>query len=205
VHEIEQAPRAQVAAPWFVEHGVPHAPQFLAFVLMFVSQPFTGLPSQSENPELQLPMAHWPLSHFAVAFAGEQTWPHTPQLSESESVFTSQPSPGSVLQLADGAMHAPSRHTPPEHVVSAFGNEHPLPQAPQLDGSVCPYTSHPVVVSWSQSKKPALQFGISQTPPLQRWFGVFSRLQAKPQVPQFAVLWERFASQPLSGLPSQSE
>jgi len=68
---------------------------------------------------------------------------------------------GSVLQLADGGMHAPIRHAPPWQVESAFGNEHTLPHVPQLDGSVRVFTSQPVEVSVSQLEKPALQLMIS--------------------------------------------
>jgi hypothetical protein len=71
-HAMEHAPSAHAATPWFVEHGVPHAPQFLMLVLRFVSQPFEARPSQSAKPSLQLAMTHLPPAHPGVPFAIEQ-------------------------------------------------------------------------------------------------------------------------------------
>jgi hypothetical protein len=162
VHVMEHAPSAHVAVPWFVEHGVPHAPQFLVLVLVSVSQPFESMPSQSANPAAQLSTTHRPPAQAAVACASAHGRAHPPQLSGSASVLTSQPSVGLVLQFADGAMQAPIRQAPFWHVESAFGNVHTLPHAPQFDGSLRVFTSQPVEVSWSQLEKPALQLMISQ-------------------------------------------
>jgi hypothetical protein len=202
VHAMEHAPSAHVAVPWFVEHGVPQAPQFFAFVLVSVSQPFESMPSQSANPGAQLSTTQAPPAQAAVAWASAQGRAHAPQLSGSESVFTSQPSPGIALQFADGEMHGPIRQMPPWHVESAFGMVHTLPHVPQFDGSLRVFTSQPVDASLSQSEKPAWQFVSSQALALQRWFAL-SRLHAKPQVPQFSVLADRLTSHAFARSPSQ--
>lgn len=205
VHVMEHAPSAHVAVPWFVEHGVPQAPQFLTLVFVFVSHPFESMPSQSANPGLQLCTMQTPPSQAAVAFVRAQGRLHPPQLSGSESVLISQPSPGIALQLADGAIQAPRRHPLLLQVESAFGNEHTLPHAPQFDGSVRVFTSQPVDMSLSQLEKPALHWMISQALSTHCWFA-FRRLQANPQVPQFLgsrLLVVRFASQAFVRSPSQ--
>jgi hypothetical protein len=113
-------------------------------------------------------------------------------------VFTSQPSPGFRLQSAAPPRQGPSVHEPDPQRASAFAKAHTLPHAPQLDGSLSVFTSHPVEVKLSQSANPALQFVIAQALAAHFWFA-FSRLHAKPQVPQFGVENWRFTSQPSPG------
>jgi hypothetical protein len=123
-------------------------------------------------------------------------------LATSVLVFTSQPSLAFALQSAAAPRHGPSWHEPPMQRASALAKLQTLPQAPQFDGSPCVFTSQPVEARWSQSAKPAWQFVIAQALDSQRGFA-FSRLQAKPQVPQFWVLNPRLTSQPVAGSRSQ--
>jgi hypothetical protein len=53
VHVIEHVPPAHAGVPFAVEHGAPHAPQLVALVCVFVSQPFAAFPSQLPKPALQ--------------------------------------------------------------------------------------------------------------------------------------------------------
>ena len=112
-------------------HTVPQAPQLLAEVLMFVSQPFAGLWSQSAKPPLQKPMAQAPLVHAGVPLGTEQTVPQPPQLVGSVCSFTQV-----LLQSVEPAGHV-AAHTPAVHVCP-LGQA--VPQPPQLVGSVCSFT-----------------------------------------------------------------
>jgi hypothetical protein len=135
----------------FAEHGSPHAEQFLAFVCVFVSQPFVSLPSQSPKPVSQVATTHLPFVQAAVAWARVHGCAlHAPQLSGSELVFVSQPSLGSVLQFANGSAHVPIVQAPETHMASALMNEQILPHDPQFDGSPWVFTSHPVETMVSQ-------------------------------------------------------
>jgi hypothetical protein len=61
----------------------PHAPQYVVDVLVFVSQPFEGTPSQSPKPLVHDAIPHTPLVQLAVASASEhgaQAPPPVPQL-----------------------------------------------------------------------------------------------------------------------------
>lgn len=76
----------------------PQPEPHVAGEFRFTSQPFAGLPSQSEKPALQLAMPHVPATvHMPVAFAGEQLTPQPPQLLLVLS-RTSQPSDTRPLQ-----------------------------------------------------------------------------------------------------------
>src|SRR4051812_25040990 len=57
------------------------APQLSTLVLVFTSQPFAGLPSQSANGRVQLSTWHTPPAQAAVALSSEQAVPQSPQLS----------------------------------------------------------------------------------------------------------------------------
>jgi hypothetical protein len=51
---IVHAPMLHPGVAWGTEQGAPQAPQFCGSVPVAVSQPFAGLPSQSENPGVHL-------------------------------------------------------------------------------------------------------------------------------------------------------
>jgi hypothetical protein len=79
-HTMEQAPPVHTAEPWAPAHTVPHAPQWLAVVLVSVSQPLAVLPSQLPHPAAQAPNVHVPEPHVAEALGNAQGTPHPPQL-----------------------------------------------------------------------------------------------------------------------------
>jgi hypothetical protein len=94
-------------------HDLPHVPQLVNDVFVFVSQPFFGLPSQSPNPAVQTG-AHTPAEHEVVPLALAHTDPHAPQLPASVCRLISQPLTTLPSQFAKPASHvieqAPSEH-----------------------------------------------------------------------------------------------
>jgi len=78
VHEIEHCPELQAGAPWLFEQASPHPPQCSSAVLMFVSQPFALLPSQSPMPDAQV-MPHTPALQAGVPPLDEQAVVQVPQ------------------------------------------------------------------------------------------------------------------------------
>src|SRR4051812_891011 len=72
-------------------HTAPHAPQLLASVPTFTSQPFLGAPSQSKKPTLHFEIAQPAFTQLTDAFGmpahGD---PHEPQFFASESTLVSQ-------------------------------------------------------------------------------------------------------------------
>jgi hypothetical protein len=79
-HMIEQEPLEHEAAPFCELHALPHPPQWAVLTAVLTSQPFTLLPSQSENVPLHETSSHVPVAHEAVAFGRAQATPHAPQL-----------------------------------------------------------------------------------------------------------------------------
>lgn len=71
---------------------MPHAPQFEMDVVVFVSQPLFGLPSQLPKPIAHIGV-HMPLVHDVVPFIFEHVVPHVPQLDVLVPVLISQPLP----------------------------------------------------------------------------------------------------------------
>src|SRR5262245_17025716 len=69
LHCSEQTPLEQVAMAFWLEHGLPHAPQAARLTLRSASQPFAGLLSQSPKPMLQT-FAHCPLTQEAAIALG---------------------------------------------------------------------------------------------------------------------------------------
>jgi hypothetical protein len=108
---------------------VPHAPQLLAFVAVFVSQPFAGLPSQSRKVPLQTGV-HVPPAQLVVPFAFVHCVPQFPQLLVFVFVFVSQPFAGLLSQFPNPALHV-GEQAPPEQVVEPFAFVQAWPQPPQ--------------------------------------------------------------------------
>jgi hypothetical protein len=72
--EITGTPPEQPTVPFATGNGtLPQLPQFAKLVLIFVSQPFIGLLSQSANPALQLRITHVPPEQPEIAFGNAQT------------------------------------------------------------------------------------------------------------------------------------
>ena len=95
-----------------------------------------------------------------------QEFPHAPQLAASVIVFVSQPSATTPLQFAKPVLHMPMVHVPAMQMAVACGNEHTVPQVPQLFGSVC--------VSAHMLPHKVVPIAHVQTPPTHVW----SMLQA---------------------------
>jgi hypothetical protein len=89
-------------------------------------------------------MAHTPTAHVAAAWGKLHALPHRPQLPTLVLVFTSQPSPAMLLQLAKPALHVPTPHAPAAHVcVMTLASAQRLMHAPQWFGSALVLTSQP--------------------------------------------------------------
>lgn len=116
-----------------VAQVIPHAPQFDA-VLIAVSQPLVGLPSQSRKPGAQMNPQRLS-AHAGAAFGrGGQTVAHAPQWL------------GSVTNDAQAASHAvwPDGQLP-MHLPATqnWPSIHLAPHAPQWERSVCKLTHSP--------------------------------------------------------------
>jgi hypothetical protein len=133
VQAVTQAPAEQTCP---LGQAVPHAPQFIAEVLVSVSQPLAALRSQSAKPRRHAPIAHAPIAHVASALANEHTRPQPPQFEASARRSSSQPLPGSRSQ---SPKFASQRTTTQSRAAQPFtatcGSMHTRPQSPQLAGS----------------------------------------------------------------------
>jgi hypothetical protein len=158
------------------------------------------LPSQLPKPRAQV-MAQVPELQLAVPFVVGQRLPHVPHWLASTFRFVSQPFARLPSQFPNPEMHA-MLQTPPLQLGVPFTALQTLPQVPQFATEPAVFTSQPLVGSPSQFARPALQVMPLHTPPVQA--GVPPWLEhTLPQPPQFCVV-ARLASQPVSGLPSQS-
>src|SRR5258707_5916506 len=77
-----------------------------------------------------------------------------------------------------------------------------VPQVPQLAGSLVRFFSQPSVALLLQSAKPVLH--AMAHAPLTQLDPAFAAAQTLPQIPQLAVSFVRFFSQPSAGLVLQS-
>ena len=124
-------------------HTTPQPPQFDGVLVVFTSQPSTGLLLQSEYPALHEPMAQVDPMQPAEAFAKKQTFPQLPQFAGSPGVNTSHPSPGLALQSEYPALHEPTLQVDAMQPAVAFATKQTLPQLPQFAGSPAMNTSQP--------------------------------------------------------------
>ena len=88
---IPHCPPLQLAVPFVPLHAVPQVPQFVALVVVFVSQPLDRVPSQFPCPPLHT-IPHAPATQVAVPFVLLHTVPQPLQFAVSVFRFTSQPS-----------------------------------------------------------------------------------------------------------------
>src|SRR6185437_2785467 len=84
-----QAPATQGFVPLSAVHAELHVPQLLASVSRLVSQPLSGLPSQSPKPVAQLG-TQTPFTHAFVLFRPTHLIPQPPQLLGSVFRLASQ-------------------------------------------------------------------------------------------------------------------
>jgi len=163
-HPVEAAP-SQSAKPLLQEmwqallthdgipptelHAAPHPPQCATVAVVFVSHPFTMLPSQLPSPALHV-IPHLPAEHDGVPVVDSQTLPHAPQFNVSARTECSQPlsellsqSPNPALQLI--------AHSPLEHDGVPFAVPHVLLHTPQCCVFTSAFTSQPFAGAESQS------------------------------------------------------
>ncbi len=95
------------AVPLVLEHTVPHAPQWFRLLVVLISQPLSGLPSQFWKPDEQVPSVHVPDAHDSAALAKSHTAPHAPQFDRVRR-SVSQPLVLTPSQLAKFASQLPS-------------------------------------------------------------------------------------------------
>ena len=196
---VEQVPEAQVALALERLQVVPHAPQLVS-VVVGVSHPLASLPSQLDQPGLQLRMLHEPEPQVAVALVREQVVPHAPQLVRVVSA-TSHPLLRFPSQLSNPLSQLTSSQVPVLHDSLAPARLHAAPQAPQL-ARVVVGVSQPLLSMPSQLAQPALHDEMEQMP-LPQLAVALARLHGVPQVPQ-SLSVRMLVSHPLVTLPSQS-
>ena len=121
----------------------PQAPQLLTSLLVFVSQPSTGLLLQSAKPGLQDATVQTPTVQAGVPFATKQTRPQAPQLLTLVVILTSQPLAGLLSQSAKPGLQLATVHVPPLHPAVPLATAQTFPQLPQLFGSVLVLTQTP--------------------------------------------------------------
>ena len=138
-------------------------------MLIDVSHPLPGTPSQSANPAAQT-IPHTPAVHVAVVFAAltpGHAPPHAAQLCGSVIKLTSQPFVATPSQLPNPALHVVREQAPPVHALDACGTTHECPQVPQFIRSDAVIDSHPFNDEESQSVNPAVHAAIMHVPVVQ--------------------------------------
>jgi hypothetical protein len=128
--------------------------------------------------------------------------PHVPQFSTAVFVLVSHPLLSFVSQLPQPPLQEAMRQLLLTHSPVAFVNVHALLQKPQCAALFVVFVSHPGTPG-SQSPRPGLQLETSHTPPTHTAVPPPAG-HSLPHVLQFVGSASRLASQPLSGLPSQS-
>lgn len=148
-----QIPVAQEALAFGKEQNTPHAPQSVN-VRMLVSQPLSGMPSQSLKPASHVgeqPLAVQLVAPCALLHAS----PHAVQLATVPS-WVSQPV--AAVQSAKPALQLLAEHTPPPHDSLEFGMSHGCPHEPQFATDQIE-VSQPFSGLGSQLSQPPLQLG----------------------------------------------
>lgn len=91
MHAIWQADATHEGTPFSAGQAEPHPSQLSGSVLVFTSQPFSGLPSQSANGAVHSSTTHAPPLHVALACAKVQEFSQAPQCAASVFRLVSQP------------------------------------------------------------------------------------------------------------------
>jgi hypothetical protein len=111
--------------------SAPQAPQSSSEVARSVSQPFSGLPSQSSKPSPQVGR-HSPSTQRVLPFSFSHTVPQAPQLSGSSERSISHPVSASSSQSPKPSSHAMAQPRV-VHDGSPFTSLHILPHMRQLE------------------------------------------------------------------------
>jgi hypothetical protein len=180
-------------------HTAPQPPQLLRVVVL-VSQPFAGFPSQLAKPAAQTGR-HVPAGQLVVPFAFAQPAPHAPQLVVVLR-DASHPVETRLSQLPKPVLHA-MLQAPRAQLAVPLTELQACPQAPQFATVELVLVSQPFVGSASQLPHGAEQVPSVHTPDTHDSVA-FARLQSAPQPPQLARLVFRFVSQPSDTRPLQS-
>jgi hypothetical protein len=196
---IWQAPLKHVAPALAKEQTVPHAPQFVALVFVFVSQPSAAPPEQLPKPTAQ-DTEHTDAVQVGVALTVEHAAAHAPQFAALVVVFVSQPSATIPLQLPKPTLHVPSAHVPAAQVSVLFARSQTTPHAPQ-SVSVRMFFSQPLLGLPSQLAKPTAHVGTHV--PAVHTFVPLIWAHAEPHALQLAALVFRLDSQPFAATASQ--
>ena len=199
LHAIPHFPPVQLAVPLLVLHAAEQAPQFVALVLVFVSQPFATLLSQFPYPALHA-IPHCPPLQLAVPFVPLQAVLQAPQFVALVLVLISQPLAALLSQFSNPTLHA-IPHCPPLQLAVPFVLLHGVAQVPQFAAFVFVFVSQPLPRMPSQFPNPALHT-IPHCPPLHVAVPLVV-LHAVAQLPHFAAFVFVFVSQPFATAPSQ--
>ncbi len=152
-------PPAHTLAACAKEQAPAQAPQWLASVARFASQPLAARPSQFAYPGAHAPSAHAPPAHTGLACGnrpGEHTAPHEPQLPVSPDSAVSHPLALAPSQFPKPEKQTPMAHEPAAQVGAACGSKQTAAQRPQLPASTARFASQPLRALASQLAKPAL-------------------------------------------------
>jgi hypothetical protein len=196
---IWQAPLKHVAPALAKAQTVPHAPQFVALVFVFVSQPSAAPPVQLPKPTAQ-DTEHTDAVQVGVALTVEHAAAHAPQFAALVVVFVSQPSATIPLQLPKPTVQVPSAQVPAAQVSVLFARSQTTPHAPQ-SVSVRMFFSQPLLGLPSQLAKPTAHVGTHV--PAVHTFVPFTAAHAEPHALQLAALVFRLDSQPFAATASQ--
>ncbi len=205
--EMPQVLAEQLAVAFGTEHTMLQPPQFVALLVVFVSQPLLRLPSQLPRPVLHV-MPQRPAVQVAVPPVLVHARPQTPQFDTFVVRVTSQPlvdtpsqSAVPVAQLTIDVLHVDAVHT---STLPMGGVGHDIAHDPQCVVSpLTVFTSQPSTALPLQFAKPVVHAPRVQrletqlAPACANW-------QVLPHAPQFVALLVVFVSQPLAALPSQS-
>jgi hypothetical protein len=165
VQSTTHTPLVQAGAAFGApEHTVPHWPQCSRFVLVFVSQPLEWLPSQLPYGAVQEATRHSPVMHAGVAFASWHTLPHAPQFCTLVFRFVSHSTAGLPSHSPRPAAHVDTTHCALVHTIVPPLGLQSSRQLPQLPGSLCRFTSQPLLGCPSQSAYWPVQAPSTQLP-----------------------------------------
>jgi hypothetical protein len=195
--ETPHTPPTQFAVPPTLGHTLPQVLQLLTSVLVLVSQPLFGFPSQFLKPAEQLG-TQAPAVHVVVPLEFVQVSPQTPQLAVVFSAV-SHPLRAFASQLPKPAVQVGTQ-APAVHTVVPLAFVQASPQPPQCATVDWVLVSHPLFGRLSQLPQPAVQLGVQV--PLGHVVVPCAFVQAVPQVPQFVVVFSE-ASHPFVTSASQ--
>lgn len=149
-----QAPDVQLQLAFIPLQLVVQLPQWSTSLRMSVSQPVTGLESQSAKPGEQLATAQAPDAQLQLAFIPLQAIMQPPQWLTLLRVLISQPFAGFMSQLAKGRLQPVTVQEPETQSHIAFCPLQTVVHVPQWASSTKRFTSQPLDATPSQLPNP---------------------------------------------------